>query len=181
MISQITPAGLKPASREIDRRLRMTAPRKHPAIDGTQGLQATGADQIRGPRAVRNGHFDGTGPIVRRHAGSDALARVDRRGERRLEPRAVDLVVGDQRQPEFAHALLGERERHETAGMRRHEVDRFRRRLLGRDVEVALVLAIRAVDQNHHPAAPHVGQDLADDEFGSGVCAHGVTRGSRVS
>ena len=46
--------------------------------------------------------------------------------------------------------------------MRGHEVDRLGRRELGGDDEIALVLAIGIVDDDHELALPHVVESLLD-------------------
>jgi hypothetical protein len=60
--------------------------------------------------------------------GGDALARLDRDGERGLERRLV--VLGHLAQAELVAALLGERQADQPARVGGHEVDRLGRREL---------------------------------------------------
>ena len=96
------------------------------------------------------------GAVVRRDAGRDALARLDRDGEGGAERRLV--LVGHLAQPELVAALLRQAQADEPAGVRDHEVDGLGSRELGRDREVALVLAVFVVDDDHEAA----GADLLD-------------------
>ena len=54
--------------------------------------------------------------------------------------------------PELRDALLGQRQADEPAPLARHEVDRLGRDQIGGHHQVALVLAILVVDEDHHPA-----------------------------
>ena len=76
--------------------------------------------------------------------------------ERRL------VVLGHRPQTELVAALLREAEADQAACMRGHEVDRFRRRELRCDDEVALILAVRVVDDDHEPALANVLDRLVD-------------------
>src|SRR5581483_10231895 len=58
--------------------------------------------------------------------------------------------------------LAREAEADETARVRRHEVDRFVGREFRRDDEIALVLAVRVVDDDDHPAGADVLDRLLD-------------------
>ncbi len=69
-------------------------------------------------------------------------------------------VIG--RSAELVGALLGQAEADQAARVRRHEVDRLGRRELRRDRQVALVLAVRVVDDDDHPALADVLDRLLD-------------------
>ena len=150
---------------EVDGRFGVARPRQDAAGLGAQGQQAPRPDQVRRPRVIRYRHRDRARAIVRRHPGADADPGIDWRRKRGLELRRIALVALDERQTELPHALLGEREGDEPAGPRSHEVDRFGRCALRRHEEIALVLAVLVVDENHHAPLPHVRQNLLDDEF----------------
>jgi len=60
------------------------------------------------------------------------------------------------RQLEALHLLLGEREADQAAPVLCHEVDRVGGHLLGGEHQVALVLTILVVDEDHHLAMPDV-------------------------
>ena len=90
MISQMTPAGIRPA-----RRARSTAASVWPARASTPPGRATQRedvarlDQVLGAAARVDGHLDGVGPVGRRDAGGHALPRLDGHGEGGAEPRLV--------------------------------------------------------------------------------------------
>ena len=46
--------------------------------------------------------------------------------------------------------------------MASHEIDGFRRDVVGGDDEVALVLAVFLIDQDHHSAGADLGDDVLD-------------------
>ena len=75
-----------------------------------------------------------------RDAGRHAFRGFDRHGEIGAERRAV--VADHQREIKLPAALFGEREADQAASIARHEVDRLGRRELGRDQQIAFVLAI---------------------------------------
>ncbi len=100
------------------------------------------------------GENDRVGAIRRRYAGRDAVARVDRVRVRRAVARLV--ARGQDVEAELVATLLGEAEADEPAAVRRHEVDGVRRRVLGRDREVALVLAVGIVDDDDEATLPNL-------------------------
>ena len=66
----------------------------------------------------------------------------------------VLLVADHQRDAQLVEPLAGHRQADEAAAVAGHEVDRLGRHLLGRDREVALVLAVLVVDDDDHLARP---------------------------
>ena len=76
--------------------------------------------------------------------------------------------------------------------MPRHEIDRVRRRELGRDDQIALVLPILVVDQNEHPAVARffdqflgarqvLRQFRVNERFTQGQVFHHVVSASRAT
>ena len=59
-------------------------------------------------------------------------------------------ALDHQRQIELLAAFLGQGEADQAAAVLGHEVDRFGRDLLGRDDQIAFILAILVVDDDHH-------------------------------
>src|SRR5213592_3269107 len=96
---------------------------------------------------------------MRRDARRDTLARFDRDGEGGAERRLVAL--SHRMQAELVAALAREAEADQPARVRRHEVDRVRRRELRCDHEIALVLAIGIIDDDDEAS----GADLLDRLF----------------
>ena len=166
MISQTTPAGLSPASRA-----RSTAASVWPARWSTPPGRARSGKTWPGWTRSCGVELGSIATwIVRARscggdAGGDALARLDRDGERGAERRLV--LLGHRPQLELVAALVGQAEADEPARVRRHEVDRLGRDELRRDRQVALVLAVRVVDD--------------DDELARSGCPRSPPRSSRTA
>ena len=77
-------------------------------------------------------------------------------------PSGARLSAHHHRQAELADALLGERQADQAAPVLGHEVDRRGRHLLGRHAQIALVLAVLVVHQDHHLAGLDVGDGVLD-------------------
>ena len=83
-----------------------------------------------------------------------ARPRPSLRSARRTRSRTASVFCVDhQRDLELVEPLAGHRQADQPAAVRRHEVDRLGRHLLGGDRQVALVLAILVVDDDDHLAA----------------------------
>jgi hypothetical protein len=109
-------------------------------------------------RLDRAGAIRGGNP--RRHP----LAGLDRDREGGLERRLV--VLCHRPQAELVAALGGQAEADQPSGVRRHEVDRLGSRKLRRDRQIALVLAVCGVDDDHEPAVADVLDRLFDRRQG---------------
>ena len=167
-------------ARQINRGFRMTGADQHAALARDEGEHVPGRDDVGGALRRVDGGGDGACPIGRRDAGRDALARLDRLREGCAVARAV---AADHRfELELGGARAGERQADQPAPVARHEVDGVRRRHLGRNDEVALVLALLCIDEHDHAAVAHVLQDLGDRgqaaaAFRDGVFANVVRQG----
>ena len=161
MISQTTPAGVRPASRA-----RSTAASVWPIRSSTppgfarSGKTWPGWTRSCGVDSRIDRDLDRVAAVGRGDAGRHALARLDRDGERGAERRLV--VVGHRAQAELVGALLGQAEADQAARVRRHEVDRLGRRELRGDRQVALVLAVRVVDDDDDAALADLLDRLLD-------------------
>ena len=143
--------GIQPGlAGDIDRCLGMAGAHQSAAVARHQreDVSRRGDVVARGFRVDR--HRDGVRAVVRRDAGGDPFARLDRDRERGLVPRAV--LRAHQRQSELFAALPGQRQADQAARVAGHEVDRVRRGELRGDDQVALVLAVLVIDQHEHPA-----------------------------
>ena len=149
MTSQITPAGVSPA-----RRARSTDPSVWPARSSVppgrarNGKTCPGCTMSRAPLPGSAATL-----IVRARSPAEmpvsmpSRASIEHR-ERRLVGR---LVVGDhETQPELVAALGREREADQATTVRRHEIDGFGRDELGGHAQVALVLAVGRIADDHH-------------------------------
>ena len=180
MISQITPEGLRPASRATS-----TAASVWPARTSTPPSRATSGKTWPG-ETICSGPFDGVDrdrdgarAVGGGDAGGDALARLDRGGEGGFEPGAVGPA--HRLQAELVDPLLGQREADQAAAVLGHEVDRVGRRHLGGDDEIALILAVLVVDQDEHAAVARLVDDLLGARHHAARCRwRGISRACRA-
>ncbi|MCY1450942.1 hypothetical protein D9M71_677830 [compost metagenome] len=100
------------------------------------------------------------GAVIGRDAGGDTLGRLDADGEVGLELRGIGLH--HRRQAQVGGALAGERQAHQAAAVGDHEVDVRRLDQLGGHDQVAFVLAVFVIDDDHHAAQADVLEDLGD-------------------
>ena len=171
MISQTTPAGLRPGqAREVDGGLGLAGALQHAAGAGAEREDVAGLDEVAGALRRVDRHLDRVRAVGRGDAGRDALARLDRDRERGLVRRLV--VVGHRLELELVAALLRQAEADEAAAVRGHEVDRLGRGELRGDRQVALVLAVGRVDDDHELALADVLDRLVDR--GEGRCRLGL-------
>ena len=163
MISQMTPAGARSASRA-----RSTAPSVCPARTstppraGAQREDVARRDDVRRRGVGADGGPDGGGAVGGGDAAPDAVPRVDRHRERGAERGAV--LAHHHGQPELLALVLGERQADEPAPVRGHEVDVLGGDALGGDAEIALVLAILVVHQDDHAAGADLLQRFLDGD-----------------
>ena len=149
--------------REVDGRLGLARALSTPPGFARSGKTWPGCTRSCGDRAGIDRDLDRARAIVGRDTRRDSLARLDRDGERRAERRLV--VVRHRPELELVAALGRQAEADQAASVRRHERDRLGRDELRRDREVALVLAIRVVDD--------------DDERDRSGCPRSPPRSSR--
>src|SRR5581483_6787565 len=138
----------------------LPGPPQDAPVAGAQREDVARLDEVSRRRRGVDGDPDRVRAIGGRDAGRHPLARLDRDRERGAEPRLV--VVGHRAQPERVAALLGQAQADEAARVRRHEVDRLGGGELGGDHEVALVLAVRIVDDDDEAAVADVLERLLD-------------------
>ena len=146
---------------EIDSRLGLSGALEHAARPGAQREDVTGAAQVAGPGSGVDRGLDGAGAVGGRDAGGHALARLDGDAERGLQRGSV--VPDHERDVQLVEALAGHRETDQAPAVGGHEVDRVGRDVRGRDGQVALVLAVGVVHDDHH--AP--GGDFGDRGVGA--------------
>ena len=114
MISQMTPAGMRPAMRA-----RSTEASVWPARTSTPPLRARSGKDVAGTREVGSGaggvdgDADGVGAVGGGDAGGDALAGLDGLGKGGAEARGV--LLRHRRQAQVVGALFGEGEADEAA------------------------------------------------------------------
>ena len=162
MISQITPLGLSPASRDTSTAASVWPARTStPPGLATSGNTWPGETIASGPLLGIDRDRDRARAVGGADPGRDAFLRLDRDGERGLVAAAVG--ARHRLKPELVGALLGQREADQPAPVTGHEVDRVGRRHLRRNDEVALILAVLVVDEDEHPPVAR----FVDDVFGA--------------
>jgi hypothetical protein len=145
---------------QIDGGLRLTGALQHASLLRLQREHVAGLDEVRRLRVRVDGDLDRVRAIVGGDPRRHAVRRLDRDGERRVERGLV--LRGHQVELQLVAALRRERQADQAAAMHRHEVDRLGRRELRGEGEVALVLAVLVVADDHHAPAPHVLDRLFD-------------------
>ena len=148
--------------REVDGGLGLAGAHEHAAFLRAQREHVAGTREVLGPRGGVDRGEHGARAVGRRDAGGDAGARLDRHAEGGPEARAVLLVAHHQRDAQLVETLAGHRQADEPAPEAGHEVDRLGRDLLGRDREVALVLAVLVVDDDDHLSGADVLERLGN-------------------
>ena len=93
---------------------------------------------------------------VRADAGGDAVAGFDADRKRGAQARTAATRRGHHRQLEPPNLLLGQGEANQAAAIVGHERDGFGRDLVGRQHQIAFVLAVFVVDQDHHLAGANL-------------------------
>ncbi len=146
--------------REVDGGLGLSRALQDAARARAEREDVAGLDEVVRRRGRVDRDLDRVGPVVGRDPGRDALARLDRDGERGAERRLV--LVGHLAQAELLAPLGREAEADQPPPVGRHEVDRLGRDELRGDREVALVLAILVVDDDHEPARADLLDRLLD-------------------
>ena len=151
--------------RQIHRRFGLARAHQHAAFAGPQGKDVAGTNQIARLAGRIDGDADGVRAVGRGDARGDALGRFNGFAKRGAESRIV--ARGHGRQLQRVADFGAERKADQAAGVPGHEIDDLGSDHLGRDRNVAFVLAIFIVDDDEHPAGPKV-----FDGFGNGSKWH---------
>jgi hypothetical protein len=165
---------------QIHRSLRLTRAAEHPAVPSPKREDVAGTHDVLGSGVVGDGNRDGGGAIRRGDTGRDPLAGLDRHGKGRAVARGVLRVRHHHREAELPQALLGHRQADQPAAMGGHEVDGLGAALLGGHAQVALVLPILVVHEDHHPAGANLFEgNIHGDQDVAGVVGK-PRRGGRL-
>src|SRR6185369_223113 len=139
---------------EVDGGLGLAGALEHAPASRAEREDVPGLDEVGGPFARIDGDLNGARAVRRRDPRRDPFTRLDGDRERGAERRLV--VVGHLAERELLAALLGQAQADEPPAVRGHEVDRVWSRELRGDREVALVLAVRRVDDHDELALADV-------------------------
>ena len=147
---------------QIDRALGLADPDQNAAVARSERVDVPRPDEVVGAEVRVDGHADGAGPLLGRDAGREAVARVpvDGDGERRAAHGGVDRGLIVELQP--VAVALGQRDAEVAHGVLEHEGDGFGRDELRRHDQIALVLAVLIVGEDHHLPIAQVLENLGD-------------------
>src|SRR5690606_678368 len=129
---------------------------------GAQREDVAGPDQVGGFGGAARQQPEGGGAVGGGDSGGDAVGGggVDGDGEGGLH--RLGVVVHHLRQPEAVQFVALHGGADQAAALAHHEGDDLGGGHLGRDDEVALVLAVLVVDDDDRPAGRDVGDGLLD-------------------
>ena len=145
----------------------VTRSHQHTAFDGLQRENVSGLHQVVGTGVFGHCGLHCAGPVGRGDAGSHPFSRFDRHSE----GGAFFVAVAHRHGCQFQSftALAGERQANQAAPKTRHEIDRFSADMVCRQHQIAFILAVFFINQNHDPTRTHVGHDV----FNGGNCHRG--------
>ena len=158
-------------ARDVHGGLGVASANQHAAITRDKREDVARVDDMLWPLGTIDSDRDGAGAISGGYAGGDALLGLDR--DREGGAMASAVVLRHQGQAKLPDALGGQRQADQATTKARHEVDGVRRRHLGGDDEVALILPVLVVDKDEHPAVA----GLLDDRLDGGERRAGIAAG----
>jgi hypothetical protein len=154
--------------REIAARLSVAGPRQHAALLRHQWKDVPRMHDVLGLGFGRAGDTDRMCAIRGGDAGRHAVRGLDRHREIRSVHRAVH--GRHRREVELPRPRLGDRHADQAAAVGGHEVDHVRGDAIGRNDEVAFVLAVLFVDEHRHASCRELGNDLRNGTRGAAGC-----------
>eukprot|EP01022_Parablepharisma_sp_SALTPOND_P024123 TRINITY_DN5305_c1_g4_i2.p1 TRINITY_DN5305_c1_g4~~TRINITY_DN5305_c1_g4_i2.p1 ORF type:complete len:914 (+),score=247.13 TRINITY_DN5305_c1_g4_i2:98-2839(+) len=139
---------------QVHRALGLAGAHQHPAPAGPQRKDVPRAHQVGRARGGVHRGADGVGPVLGADAGGHPVAGLHRHGEGGLKGRLV--VAHHQGQAQALHVVRGQAQADEAAAVLGHEVDGLGSAQVRGHGQVALVLPVLVVDQDHHLAVAYV-------------------------
>jgi hypothetical protein len=143
---------------EIHGRFGVTGAHQHAAAPRAQRKDVSGAREVRGRRARAGECADRGGAIPRGYPGRRTNPQIHGHGEGGTLRLAVDrhhLRQIESRQRRLFHGYADD-----AAGVPDHECHRHGGGMLGGHDEVAFVLAVFIVHDDHHASGTQLGEDL---------------------
>ena len=141
------------------------------AVLGDQRKHVAWRDDVARIPGWIDRHGDGVGPVVGGYPRRHPFPRLDRDGEGCAVTRLV--LGGHRRQAQLSRTLCADRQADQAARMLGHEVDLVGRGKLGRDDDIALVLAVLGVHQDVGTAIAGVLDNILDGRNGA-IGTHAV-------
>ena len=145
---------------DVDGRLGVAGADQDSAVARDQREDVARRDDVVGGARRIGRHLDRMGAIGGRNAGSDAFLGLDRNGEGRAH--ALAVLGGHRRQAQLLGALGRQGQADQAPRIADHEVDLVRRGELGRNDDVALVLAVLGIHQDVGAAVAGVLDNVLD-------------------
>ena len=136
---------------QVDGRLGVARPLQHAAVPRLEREDVARAQQVVGPRRRVDERLDRRRPIGRRDARRGAVPVVDRDEERRAL--ALGVLLDHRLERQLAGSLRRDGRADDAGRVLQEEGDLLRRGELGGHDQVALVLAVLVVDDDHDLAA----------------------------
>ncbi len=162
---------------QVDRRLGVAAPRQHAALVVAQREDVAGPGDLPRLGGRVGQHAGGVGSVGGADAGGDPVAGVDR--DRELGAHLVAVVWRHQRDLEPVEHVGRHRHAHHPAAVPDRERHQLRGRLGGGEDDVALVLSVLVVDDDHGLAGGDVGDRALDGVQTDGHASTSSSAGSR--
>src|SRR5690606_964628 len=159
---------------QVDRCLGVAGAAQHAPLLGAQRNHVTGGVEVVGGGIRVGQQADGVRPVGRGDTGGHALPRVHGHG---VGGAALVLVlVVHRRQVEPVGVRLGQRHADVAGGVPDHEGQQFGCGLLGREDQIALVLPVLVVDDDHELARGDVRDGPLDrrETFLRRLAVHGL-------
>ena len=163
-------------AREVDRGLRLSGPLQDAALAGAQGKRVTGAQEVLRLRLRVDEGLHRRRPVGRRDPGRRLAAGLD--GNREGRPVVRRVLLDHRVEVQLVATLLRERDADETAPLTGHEIDSGGGDVLGREAEVAFVLAVFVVDDDDEAAFPVGGRGLRDRNESQVACPFAIGHGA---
>ena len=138
----------------------MAGAHQHTAVYRLQRKYVPWLHQVIGTCVFCYGSLHGTGAVGGRNAGCHALGRFNRHRER--GPHFCTVAHGHRWQLQPFAMGAGECQANQATPKARHEVDGLGTHMISGQDQVAFVLAVLFIHQNHHASGAHVRNDICD-------------------
>ena len=166
-------------TREVDRTFGLADAPQHAAFACAERKDVSRPHDVLRSRILCHRRLDRSCSVGRRDARRHALTRFDRNRECGTERSRILVVRHHHAKIELLELRLLEGHADQASTVRRHEVDRFRRHEFRRHAQVALVLSVLVIDEDHHSTRRNLRErfrDRGERMFGGGRSRGAVRR-----